>query len=142
MHHLVLLSLTKHLHVLEVIENYYHPQLVRDDTGRLMQLDVYLPKERLAFEYQGEQHYYDVYALGQLWAQKESDKEKRTLCKNQGITLIEVPYWWDFQKSSLVATIHQVAPHIIPSKGTGEYIPTEPPHGFPNGLFILVVIHV
>lgn len=25
-----------------------------------------------------------------------------------GITLIEVPYWWDFQKESLAATINQM----------------------------------
>jgi hypothetical protein len=23
------------------------------------------------------------------------DKQKREACKNQGITLIEIPYWWD-----------------------------------------------
>ena len=92
-------------------------------------MDVYLPNERLAFEYQGEQHYHDIYALGNLWIQKERDKEKRKICEEQGITLIEIPYWWDFKKESLIATIHSHRPDLISSIGVGEYdqpIPNEP----------------
>ena len=92
-----------------------------------MRLDIFLPKELLAFEYQGEQHYHDVYALGNLWIQKEKDKEKRIACKENGITLIEIPYWWDFKKSSLVATIHFHRPDLIPSPGEGQPIPSELP---------------
>jgi hypothetical protein len=96
---------------------------------------VYLPKERLAFEYQGEQHYYDIYALGNLWVQRERDKEKRKVCKENEITLIEIPYWWDFKKPSLIATIHAYRPELI-SRGDGEVISSEPPNGIPRGMLI------
>ena len=68
-------------------------------------MDIFIPSKQLAFEYQGEQHYYDIYALGNLWSQKSKDEEKRIACKDKGITLIEIPYWWDKEKSSLMATI-------------------------------------
>jgi hypothetical protein len=72
-----------------------------------MELDIFLPKERLAFEYQGEHHYQDIYSLGSGWNQKERDEEKRKICKEKKITLIEIPYWWDKQISSLAATIYK-----------------------------------
>ena len=81
----------------------------------------------LGFEYQGQQHYKDIFALGNLWTQRERDKEKRKACEIQGITLIEVPYWWDFQIPSLVATIHNFASHLLPSKGHGDPISNQPP---------------
>jgi hypothetical protein len=33
------------------------------------------------------------------------DAEKRTACLKQGITLIEVPYWWDLDKESLAGKL-------------------------------------
>ncbi len=115
-----------------MIENYTHEDLIRV-RGRSMELDVYLPTERLAFEYQGQQHYFDVYTLGNLWIQKELDKEKRLACEKNGITLIEIPFWWDFKKPSLVATIYSYNPHLVSSKGEGEPIPEDPPKQFPEG---------
>jgi hypothetical protein len=102
------------------------------ESDRKMELDVYLPKQRLALEYQGQQHFYDIYALGNLWTQKQKDEEKRMACKAHGITLIEIPYWWDFGKSSLEATIQIHRPDLIHSS-QGEPIPNEPLKKFPKG---------
>lgn len=44
--------------------------------GRSIELDIYFPQEQLAFEYQGEQHYHDIYALGIKWNQRQLDSEK------------------------------------------------------------------
>jgi hypothetical protein len=91
----------------EIQENYHHPELQHNESGRPMELDIFLPKERLAFEYQGEQHYHDIYLLGSAWNQKERDEEKRILCREKKITLIEIPYWWDKQSPSLASTIRK-----------------------------------
>jgi hypothetical protein len=96
------------------------------DSENRLELDIYLPKERLALEYHGQQHYYDVYALGHRWHQKQRDEEKRLACKSLGITLLEIPYWWDFQKASLVATIHQQRSDLVLPEGDAKPIPSEP----------------
>jgi hypothetical protein len=49
-------------------------------------------------------------------------------CTKEGITLIEVPYWWDGNQSSLLATLYQVRPELVPSgEDIGDPIPLEPP---------------
>jgi hypothetical protein len=112
-----------------IIENYKHEDLIRNDSKRKMELDVYLSDKQLAFEYQGEQHYYDIYTLGNRWVQMQIDEEKRQACKEKGITLIEIPYWWDFSKSSLITTIYHQRPDLIPYCGDGQPIPIESPKG-------------
>lgn len=37
----------------------------------------------------------------------QRDMEKKTACSDAGITLIEIPYWWDETISSLAATIQK-----------------------------------
>jgi hypothetical protein len=96
-----------------------------------MELDIYLPKEQLAFEYQGEHHFHDIYHMGTLWQQvRKKDKDKRKACKENEITLIEVPYWWDMETPSLVATIHKEREDLIPEKTDGTLIPME--HSAPS----------
>lgn len=35
----------------------------------------------------------------------ELDAQKREACKREGITLVEIPYWWDRSKESLLSEI-------------------------------------
>ena len=109
----------------EVLENFYHDDLIRND--RKIQLDIYLPRERLAFEYHGEHHFIDIFALGNRWHQKQRDDEKRTICEQNGICLVEIPFYWDFEKESLKATIQRQRPDLILEVLTAQPISLEPP---------------
>ena len=51
--------------------------------------------------WQGEQHYRDIYHFGPQSRYLERDKMKRSLCAENNITLIEVPYWWNRSQSSV-----------------------------------------
>lgn len=77
-----------------------------------MELDVYFPDISLAFEYQGRQHYQNVFQGG--WAMQQTrDREKREACQQHHITLVLVPYWWNGESLSLAATIAQHRPDVI-----------------------------
>lgn len=43
---------------------------------------------------------------------QQRDKFKQTVCHNNGITLIVIPYWWDKSIQSVAATIQAVRPDI------------------------------
>jgi hypothetical protein len=58
---------------------------------------------------------------------KSRDKQKTELCKKQGITLIEVPYWWDRKSSSLAVTVYTIRPDLFSQIPLGVAIPTIPP---------------
>ncbi|GMK40566.1 hypothetical protein PCCS19_36220 [Paenibacillus sp. CCS19] len=64
--------------------------------GNYCQLDGYNEELKLAFEFQGIQHYeeYPYYHRnrGDFEAQTKRDEEKRQLCKELGIVLIEIKY--------------------------------------------------
>ncbi len=113
-------------------EDYRHPEL-KFETEMNMQLDLFIPELCLAFEYQGEQHYYDMHHQFQPQRQyAERDEQKRIACFNRGIALIEVPYWWDFGLDSLRVTIWESRPDLIlPTKSSiSQTIPKEQPKQF------------
>jgi hypothetical protein len=95
--------------------NYSHPSLLYSNTNASMQFDVYIPSLAIAIEYQGQQHYYEHYLWGALDLQKKKDEEKRQACKKNGITLIEIPFWWDGRSNSLEATLHKYCPGVFTS---------------------------
>ena len=51
-------------------------------------IDLFLPSLQLGFEYQGELHY-DIFLA------TEKDVEKKLVCIEHGINLVDIPYWWN-----------------------------------------------
>ncbi|MBI2757063.1 MAG: hypothetical protein HYX49_00115 [Chloroflexi bacterium] len=90
---------------------YKHPDLRFKDSGRKMELDIWIPSMKIGIEYQGEQHFFPVKQWGGDIALKNlqtRDQEKRDVCKVKDIKLIEIPYSWDGDKKSLIEKIQQV----------------------------------
>jgi len=100
---LQLLKIIKHLFPEENIKHKHKHETMRfSKTNKKMELDIFIPSLKLAFEYQGEQHF-ETFWQGtikltenqSLEANQHRDKEKRNACNNHGITLIEIDYKWD-----------------------------------------------
>ncbi len=80
-----------------------HPEwLVNPFSGGKMHLDGYNKRLKLAFEFNGPQHYkmYPKYhkKYQDFVKQQERDLFKATLCKEKDINLIVVPYWFDYDE--------------------------------------------
>ena len=65
--------------------------------------------------------------IDSLNEKKSSDVTKSAICKEKGITLIEIPYWWDKSIKSLYATIYNNRPDLLSVLPTGNPIPLIPP---------------
>lgn len=92
----------KMLRILRELRYDIIPQYTFDDCKyiNVLRFDGYNKKYNIAFEYQGQQHYYPVNFSGNLEiTQKEfelckiRDNIKREYCKKNNIPLIEIPYW-------------------------------------------------
>jgi len=103
----------------EVIEDYAHPGLRFIDSGQGMMFDIYIPSYKVAFEYQGYQHYNDHYIFGDVRPNKSRDSEKRAACKPLGITIVDVPYWWQRDKQSIIAILDKHRPDILEDSSGG-----------------------
>ena len=88
---LLRLRVEKLLPRVPIYEDYLHPKL-KFQSGRPMQLDLFLPDLSIALEYQGQHHYRNIFKSS-VWNSFQRDEEKRSTCRNQGITLIQIPYW-------------------------------------------------
>lgn len=83
----------------DIIKTIYPDEFImrnyRPDWLYGLELDIFLPNKKLAFEYQGIQHSTPVNFWGgqeQLLRQQENDKRKKILCISQGIVLISINY--------------------------------------------------
>jgi hypothetical protein len=70
------------------------PKWLIGTRGRLQELDGFCQELNLAFEYNGKQHYDDSFGYLDVTLQKRQadDENKRRLCLENKITLIEIPY--------------------------------------------------
>jgi len=66
----------------------------------------------LAFEYHGGHHYRWSQFFGDPRLRRRKDQEKISVCNQHGITLIEIPFWWDERKKSLIGTIVRHRPDL------------------------------
>jgi hypothetical protein len=84
-------------------QNFRHPELKPSDGSRNFELDIFFLDLNLAFEFHGVQHYVRVYGLNEMNLERTQmrDKEKKQKCKEKGITLVVIPFWWDREISSL-----------------------------------------
>ena len=71
------------------------PLWLKNSRNKRMELDGYCEKLKLAFEYQGVQHYTETdyfHRKISLVTRRKDDETKRLLCKQNHVTLVEVPY--------------------------------------------------
>ena len=86
--------------IIQELTGYNFPKrnpafLKNPKTGRNLELDGYCEELKLAFEYDGEQHFKAVEYWGGEEALKKTqkyDRLKNKLCKKEGINLIRIPY--------------------------------------------------
>ena len=71
------------------------PRWLKNSRGNQMELDGYCKTLKIAFEHQGEQHFTTdslfINSKVKLQRRKKDDKEKRHLCKENGVRLIFIP---------------------------------------------------
>lgn len=75
-------------------ENTNPSFLINPSSGFPMQLDGFCETLKLAFEYNGEQHYRDINIFSKKSSEmiKERDKIKYDICTEQKINLVVIPY--------------------------------------------------
>lgn len=44
---------------------------------------------------------------------QQRDYLKRSICYNNGITLIDIPFWWDQTLGSVAHTLEEIRPDIV-----------------------------
>eukprot|EP01127_Copromyxa_protea_P011527 TRINITY_DN2901_c0_g2_i3.p1 TRINITY_DN2901_c0_g2~~TRINITY_DN2901_c0_g2_i3.p1 ORF type:complete len:393 (-),score=41.56 TRINITY_DN2901_c0_g2_i3:26-1204(-) len=70
----------------QILEDHKHPDLKFRNSGRKMELDIFLPEMNLAFEYQGHQHFHSSKKFGSVDTRRVRDEEKRKACLDEGTT--------------------------------------------------------
>lgn len=91
-----LISLVSELYGHSAVRTQFAPPWLTGPGGGQMRVDVAVPSERLAFEYQGEGHDTPLQHLGGtrgLHEQRARDQRKRRLLAQHGWRLVEI--WYD-----------------------------------------------
>lgn len=110
------------------------PKWLLNSRGHRMELDGYCRELQLAFEHQGEQHFREVKHFNRraetLALRVQDDIDKRKLCHENGVTLVEVPYSVPYESllQWISHELSRIVPHIkineVTSEVIGTYIPS------------------
>jgi hypothetical protein len=122
----------------EIIFNYRHA-IGRSNRPLFAEFDIFIPRLSLGFEYQGisqllffvtsflgETHYVTSRAYGSAAKKQATDIKKKRFAEVNGITLVEIPYWWDTKIESLAATIHSYRPDLLQDTPGKPILPSPP----------------
>jgi hypothetical protein len=97
--------------VCEIYPDYRIIRHHRPEFLNFLELDVFIPKLNLAFEYQGIQHFEPI----EHWGGKKSleqgklrDRTKKTLCEQNNIKLIYIYYYEEISKKLLEDKINSI----------------------------------
>ena len=90
---------TREEELCELISRLFPARTIRREASPAwlgqLRLDMYLPELALAVEHQGQQHYFPVDAFGgegALATTQERDERKRALCRENGVTIVEIRF--------------------------------------------------
>jgi len=101
----------------ELVEEYRFAENISNSSSEKklpMVFDFFFPDLNLAFEFQGLQHYQQLPVYGKVSLRMTQDDAKLSLCASKGITLVQVPFWWTRDKSSLITSILEQRPEFKP----------------------------
>ena len=87
----MLYNIVKQIYEGREVLRHYRPSWLHG-----LELDIYVPDLQIAFEYQGQQHFFPIEAWGgedALRRLQARDERKRQICKQRGVTLITVDYF-------------------------------------------------
>jgi hypothetical protein len=116
----------------------YNAELINPNTGLSLELDVWIPRLHLCFEFQDVYHYTSTYfSQINLYDIQRRDAHKQEMDRMKEDTLVSVPFWWDGQKESLLETVNFQRPDIMVMRthmdidigygGNGKNIPVPTP---------------
>jgi len=110
-------------HLFKVVKNlfpnsnaevsYYDPKLIYSDTRRPFSLSVYVPEHKLGFDYFDDPNTPGQYSVGANYNFNFFNRSKKLVCDKVGITLIDVPSWWDKKSDSVLAAIKRCRPELF-----------------------------
>lgn len=98
-----------------IVHNLYPEEMIfrrfRPDWLNGLELDIFLPNLKIAFEYQGQQHYFPIKAWGgksSFEQLQERDRRKKTICSALNITLIEIAYTEPLNEVHILQKINDI----------------------------------
>ncbi len=87
-----------------------------------------LKQQTIGLLFQNRIEYYAHSSIHGSNTIQKRDEFKQTICYQDGITLIVIPYWWNRSVESLAHSIYMARPDVpVSSYLTGDKIPTEIP---------------
>jgi len=98
---------------IDIEMNCRHPRLLYARSKLPMELDIFVAAYDLVIEYHGEQHFTWNFKFGSPEALRARDEEKRQICERMGLTLLEIPYWWNQRENTFWEETHSHRPDIF-----------------------------